>query len=243
MIVLVTDYGMEGPYLGQVLAVLYQYAPGVQVVNLFANAPTYDPRATAYLLAAYRHGFPKNSVFLCVVDPGVGSHSHAPIVVQVDEQWFVGPGNGIFNAVMKHGGSGRAWKITWRPELISATFHGRDLYAPVAATLARGQFPHWEPLELSDYATWPDDLHEIVYLDHFGNAMTGVRASVVSPQAAIRIAGQSVPRARTFSDVPVGHPMWYENSNGLAEIAVNQGRADTVLDLRVGLPISFEEPT
>ena len=73
--------------------------------------------------------------------------------------------------------------------------------------------------------------------------MTGVRASIVSPQAAITIAGQSVPRARTFSDVPVGHPMWYENSNGLVEIAVNQGRADRVLDLCVGLPISFEEPT
>ncbi|OOO03171.1 MAG: Adenosyl-chloride synthase [Chromatiales bacterium USCg_Taylor] len=243
MIVLVTDYAMEGPYLGQVISVLYQSAPGVQVVNLFANAPTYDPRATAYLLAAYRHGFPKNSVFLCVVDPGVGSHLHAPIVVQVGEQWFVGPGNGIFNAVMKHGGPGRAWTITWRPEVISSTFHGRDLYAPVAAALTRGQFPQCEPLELSDYAAWPDDLHEIVYLDHFGNAMTGVRASVVSPQAAITIAGQSVPKATTFSDVPVGHPMWYENSNGLAEIAVNQGRADRVLDLCVGLPISFEEST
>ncbi|MGH8509784.1 MAG: SAM hydrolase/SAM-dependent halogenase family protein [Gammaproteobacteria bacterium] len=241
MIVLVTDYGMEGPYLGQVLAVLYQYAPGVPVVNLFANAPAYDPRATAYLLAAYRHGFPKNSVFLCVVDPGVGNHRHAPLVVQVDEQWFVGPGNGIFNAVMKHGRSGRAWTITWRPESISATFHGRDLYAPVAATLALGQLPQCEPLELSDYAAWPDDLHEIVYLDHFGNAMTGVRASVISPRAVIRIAGQSVPRARTFGDVPVGHPMWYENSNGLAEIAVNQGRADAALGLYLGQPISFEE--
>ena len=70
-----------------------------------------------------------------------------------------------------------------------------------------------------------------------------MRASVVSLQAAIRITGQRVPRVRTFSDVPVGHPIWYENSNGLAEIAVNQGRADRVLDLRVGLPISFEEPT
>jgi len=71
--------------------------------------------------------------------------------------------------------------------------------------------------------------------------MTGVRASVVSPQAAITIAGQSVPKARTFNDVPVGHPMWYENSNGLAEIAVNQGRADAALGLYLGQPISFEE--
>lgn len=242
MIVLVTDYGLEGPYLGQVLAVLYRDAPGAPVVSLFADAPAYDPRATAYLLAAYRSGFPKETVFLCVVDPGVGSRSQPSLIVQADGQWFVGPGNGIFNVVLKRAASERAWKISWKPEAISGTFHGRDLYAPVAASLARGQFPQCEPLELTDYAAWPDDLHEIVYIDHFGNALTGVRASAVSPRAAMRVAGRSVSKARTFSDVPAGHPLWYENSNGLAEIAVNQGRADTVLGLRVGQPIRFEEP-
>ncbi|MGB8275192.1 MAG: SAM hydroxide adenosyltransferase, partial [Alphaproteobacteria bacterium] len=84
---------------------------------------------------------------------------------------------------------------------------------------------------------WPDDLARIVYIDHFGNAMTGLRAATLAPGATLEVQGRSLERARTFSDVPPGTAFWYENANGLAEIAVAEGRAGESLGLRVGTPV------
>ena len=88
-------------------------------------------------------------------------------------------------------------------------------------------------------ADWPDDLSEIVYVDHYGNAMTGVRAAMLPPDARLAATGRVLDRARTFSDLPPGAAFWYENSNGLAEIAVNQGRADRDLGLAIGSPVAI----
>ena len=88
---------------------------------------------------------------------------------------------------------------------------------------------------------WPDDLCEIVYVDHFGNAMTGLRAAILPHEAKLATVGRVLERAVTFSDRPPGAAFWYENSNGLAEIAVNQGRADRVLGLAIGTPVEIVE--
>ncbi|HTR13586.1 MAG TPA: SAM-dependent chlorinase/fluorinase, partial [Roseiarcus sp.] len=100
MIALFTDFGLAGPYTGQMKAVLYEMAPGVPVIDLFADAPAGNPRASAYLLAAYSAWFPENTVFLCVVDPGVGGERPA-IIVKADGRFFVGPGNGLFELVLR----------------------------------------------------------------------------------------------------------------------------------------------
>src|ERR1700747_3376712 len=100
MIVLLTDFGLEGPYTGQVLAVLQQAAPGVATIPLFADAPAGKPQPSAYLLAAYAAWFPEGTVFLCVVDPGVGGARPA-IFLETDGRWYVGPGNGLFELVSR----------------------------------------------------------------------------------------------------------------------------------------------
>jgi S-adenosylmethionine hydrolase len=147
--------------------------------------------------------------------------------------------------VQRRTGTLRRWDITLQPERLSASFHGRDLFAPVAAMLARGDAPPGTPrADDSDrQPDWPDDLAEIVYVDHYGNAMTGLRAAGVPAGSCLAAAGRTLERARTFTDLPVGAAFWYENSNGLAEIAVNQGRADRLLGLSIGSPvaISFKE--
>ncbi len=240
MIVLVTDYGPCGPYLGQLRSVLYRDAAGVPVVDLICDAPRQNPRAAAYLLAAYTCDFPPDSVFLVVVDPGVGSGEHPPSVVRAGGQWFVGPGNGVFNIVMRRAVEARAWSITWRPPSLSATFHGRDLYAPVAARLARGAPPPGEPAPFQGDCSWPDDLAEAIYIDHFGNVMTGIRAATVPAEALMVVHGHALRAARTFSDVPAGGAFWYANANGLCEIAVNRGRADESLGLEIGTPIEVQ---
>jgi S-adenosyl-L-methionine hydrolase (adenosine-forming) len=239
MIVLFTDFGLEGPYTGQVKTVLYRSAPAVPVVDLFADAPAGKPKPAAYLLAAYGVWFPPGTVLFAVVDPGVGS-TRGAVIVEADDRWYVGPDNGLFELVTRRACAVRTWDIVWRPEGMSASFHGRDLFAPVAAQLARGVLPSEPPRsnEIGRHPDWPDDLPEIVYIDRYGNAMTGLRAALLKERAQLRVSGRELARARTFSDLPPGAAFWYENSNGLAEIAVNGGRADAALGLAVGSPVA-----
>jgi S-adenosylmethionine hydrolase len=245
MILTVTDFGLEGPYLTQMKAVLAREAPGVTVYDLFAEAPAFNARATAYLLAAFAGEFPAETVFLCVVDPGVGSTREA-VAIRAGGQWFVGPDNGLMAVAARRVGGGEAWRIDWRPSRLSAQFHGRDLFAPIVGRLARGEVPPGvavDPTRLVG-SDWPDDLAEVVYVDHYGNAMTGLRTSSLSAEAAtVEVAGRRLGRARTFSDVPVGTAFWYENANGLLEISVNQGRADKVLGLGPGTPVAIHRAT
>ncbi len=237
MIVLFTDFGPTGPYTGQMKAVLHGLATGVPLVDLFCDAPSFNPRASAYLLAAFVDKFPPGSVFLCVVDPGVGG-KRLPLVMRADGYWFVGPGNGLFNIVARRAEALEVWQITWLPDQLSASFHGRDLFAPVAARLARGEQPPGKLLHDGVLCDWPDDLFEVIYIDHFGNAMTGIRAASLSSVSLLKIGDKILSHARTFSDVRKGETFWYENANGLVEIAVNQGNAARELGLSVGTTIS-----
>ena len=240
MIVLFTDFGLHGPYTGQMKAVLAQMAPAIAVIDLFADAPVGNPKPSAYLLAAYAPWFPAGTVFLCVVDPGVGGTRPA-IILEIDDRWYVGPGNGLFELVQRRAGKAQCFDITWKPERLSSSFHGRDLFAPVAAMLARGERPPGEPRKnnVDRRPKWTDDLAEIVYVDHFGNAMTGLRATMLPEGTRLATSGQVLERANTFSDLLPGGAFWYENANGLAEIAVNQGRADRVLGLTIGTPVTI----
>ena len=239
MLVLFTDFGLTGPYVGQMKAVLARDAPGVPVIDLFADAPAFQTKSAAYLLAAYAADFPPGSVFLCVVDPGVGTQQRRPVVVQADGRWFVGPDNGLLNVVALRAREPQRWEITWRPQRLSASFHGRDLFAPVAARLARGDGPGEKeyPWGQTGLKGWPDDLYEVVYVDYFGNAITGVRAKMLSPGARLRVCDHTLTWARTFGEVEMGESFWYENANGLVEIAVNRGRAAERLGLQVGEPV------
>jgi hypothetical protein len=240
MIVLFTDFGLAGPYTGQMKAVLRREAPQAEIIDLFADAPAGDPRAGAYLLAAYAAWFPPGTIFLCVVDPGVGG-PRAPLMIEADRRWYVGPENGLFEVVLRRAQNTRCYEVTWRPPTLSASFHGRDLFAPVAAMLAHGTRPAIRARDTIREPRWPDDLAEIVYIDHYGNAMTGLRGSAVRERATLVLGDKTrVIHAATFSAVPEGQAFWYENSNGLVEIAVNRGRAADQFRLAIGSTLTIE---
>ncbi|MBS40552.1 MAG: hypothetical protein CMM83_02330, partial [Rhodospirillales bacterium] len=177
MIALFTDFGGDGPYLGQLNSVLAQHAPDEIIINLLSDAPIFQPKESAYILAALERDFPKNSIFLCIIDPGVGS-DRLPIVLDVDGKIFIGPDNGVLSIVLRRGLNVSAKEIKWRPDKLSTSFHGRDLFAPIAAKIATGKSFEWKTLALESLAgiDWPDDLNSIIYIDYYGNAMTGVRA-------------------------------------------------------------------
>ena len=232
MIVLFTDFGMEGPYLGQVQAVLHRQTPGIAVINLFSDLTPFDIQAAAYLLPAYISTFAPGSVFLCVVDPGVGGDRPA-VVVRADGLWFVGPNEGLFAMLARRAEKIECWELT-TPTGVSSSFHGRDVFAPVAAQLAcEGSFTGKPvPPDRLDQLDWPEELFRVVYIDRFGNLVTGVRASSIDEDAILEANGHVLDPARTFSSVASGEAFWYENANGLIEIAVSQGNAAEVLGIK-----------
>jgi len=239
MILLFTDFGLEGPYTGQVQAVLQQQAPGVPVISLFADLTPFDIQAAAYMLPAYAAGFPPGSVFLCVVDPGVGG-TRPGVLVRADGRWYVGPDEGLFAILTRRARHSECWQLPY-PATASPSFHARDVFAPLAARLARdGSFGTAPPASLAGARPeWPDELHQVVYVDRYGNAITGTRAVAVSGAGTLNINGHALSRARTFTDMPSGAAFWYANSSGLVEIAVNRGRADRQLDIAVGTPFEL----
>jgi len=236
MIVLSTDFGLEGPYLGQVKAVLYQQVPNCHVIDLFSDLPSFNPFAAAVLLAAYSQNFPDGSIFLSIVDPGVGMPERKGVVVRTAKQWFVGPNNGLFDRVIAMARDVRCWEISWQPELLSNSFHGRDIFAPIAAELAEGKFPT-EKLSLITPNT--QDLIEfssasIVYIDHFGNLITSLLADDIVTTATFTLSAHEINYARTFGEVEFGELFWYKNSNGLVEIASNCSSAANMLNASIG---------
>jgi S-adenosylmethionine hydrolase len=240
MFVLFTDFGMRGPYVGQMKAVLAREATGVPVIDLLHDAPAFNPRAAGYLLAALAPEFPAGSIFVCVVDPGVGSERR-PVMLQCDGRWYLGPDNGLLNPLASQSKSAQWHLITWRPERLSPTFHGRDLFAPAAARLARGDALPGEPCPPpAGLDRWPTDLAEVIYMDPYGNATTGLRAPGVTPDAFLRAGGRCFQPVRTFADAPPGTAIWYANSNGLVELAVAQGSAAASCALAVGTAVSVE---
>lgn len=235
MLVLFDDFGWEGPYVGQIKNILQRQAPGNPIIDLMHDVPEYEPRGAGYLLAALAAEFSPGDIFICVVDPGVGSTRNA-LIVKADGQWFVGPDNGLLDAVMHRATHFDCWRITWQPERLTASFHGRDLFAPVAARLAMGETPDQigcQPLA-DKTVDVPSDWPRVIYIDHFGNIVTGMRAHRVRHNKTIAVGGYIITYARTFSDVKKGEAFWYENSNGLVEIAINQGYADDELEIEIG---------
>jgi len=241
MIFLFTDFGAADLYVGQVKAVLHQQARDVPVIDLLHAAPAFNVRATAHLLAALAQQIPPGSVMLVVVDPGVGG-ARGAVALNADGNWFVGPDNGLLSVLANRAKTRTYWRITWRPERLSASFHGRDLFAPIVAAIARGEYPDGKAEVIAGLGVdlGATDLDEIIYIDHYGNAFTGLRAQVVPRDTRIVAGGERVKYARVFSDVPTGEVFWYENSLGLVELAGNACSAAMKLGLQIGQRVAVE---
>lgn len=236
MIVLFTDFGARDPYVGQVKARLAESAPLQPVVDLLHEVPDFNPHAGAHLLAAFAPVFPPGSVFLAVVDPGVGTPRDA-VVVSAGGRWFVGPDNGLLSVVAGRSLDTRRWRIIWQPDVLSPTFHGRDLFALIAADIARGEFPAAKlaPIDSLEVEFDTGDLARVIYVDHYGNAWTGIRG--VTKEARVSAAGNVFEHGESFGFVGKGKGFWCMNSVGLLELAVNRGSAAAAYGLKVGDPV------
>jgi S-adenosylmethionine hydrolase len=210
------------------------------VIDALHDAPDFGIEPAAHLLCALSSEYPRNSVFLAVVDPGVGGERDA-IVIDADGRRFVGPDNGLLSLPWTRARRRRCWRIRWRPERLTSSFHGRDLFAPVAAALAARRVPRgWLAKKKRPDAILPDqDLASIIYIDHYGNAVTGLRK--FHKRDRLRAGRRSLRYARTFEEARA--PFWYENSMGLVEIAAPRASAAKLLRLKVGSPVAWQRST
>jgi len=239
-IVLFCDFGL--PYSGQMKSKLSVQAPNVPVIDLFHDVPAYDICAGSALLAAHTKDFPPNTVFLCVVDPGVGSDQRKPGAVFAGGWWFVGPLNGLFEHVLRQNPTNaKAFEITTIANNVSSTFHGRDIFAPIAAQIAKGDLSALKPMPTLDirHDGFDDDVSKVIYIDTFGNLMTGIQSKALQSDETIEILNYKLSKTQTFSDADRGSLFVYENAVGLLEIAANCANAKEILQITEFPPVKI----
>jgi S-adenosylmethionine hydrolase len=254
VLTLITDFGYADGYLGAMKGVVLGICPDAELVDIAHGIPPGEVRPAAYALATAAPHFPPGTVHLIVVDPGVGSQRR-PIAVQTERALYVAPDNGVLSLALRQDPPRLAVHLNrsaYHLTPVSATFHGRDVFAPVAAHLAAGIALDavGEPLAPSDLtflpaaqpARSPDGswLAEIVHIDHFGNLITNLPwadSKIHPPGLAIRLGGALVPMVRTYADVEPGEMVAYVGSSGHIEIAVREGDAARRLGANVGTPV------
>jgi S-adenosylmethionine hydrolase len=242
LITLLTDFGTADSYVAEMKATILRVTPDATMVDITHSVPPGDVRSAAYLLGRVWYRFPPGTVHLAVVDPGVGTERDA-LALSTGGHSFVGPDNGLMTPALR---SGEVEVVSLPvPASAAPTFHGRDVFAPVAAALAGGTplarvgepfrgvpqllaytVPHYEGKSV---------VGEIVYVDRFGTLVTNLTTEVVPPYAVLEVEGLDIgPLRRTYGDVPTGGLLAYVGSDGAVEIAVRDGSAARRLGMGVG---------
>jgi S-adenosylmethionine hydrolase len=243
IVTLTSDFGLHDSYVAAMKAAVLREYDDVRLIDITHNVPRHDILCASITLERAIDGFPPGSVHLAVVDPGVGTDRKL-IIGTINEQRIVCPDNGLITWAWRLHGGGSVSEITWRPARSSWTFHGRDVMAPVAARLARGDDPSSfskplaKPVLLDLMPAPPDQTRgHIIHIDHFGNATTNIRQQAVADAArlSVKVNRRTIGKVkRTYWDVAPGKPLALIGSSGLLEIAVRDGSARDHLNIRVG---------
>lgn len=252
IITLTTDFGLADPFVGIMKGVILGIAPDSQLIDITHDIRSYDITEGALVLnSAYRY-FPAGTIHVVVVDPGVGS-ARSPMAALSRGHMFVAPDNGVLSFVLSSDPMAAIYRITNESlfnENVSRTFHGRDIFAPVAANLARGTPIDSVGPRVLDFVQKPfptprpqgDKLvGTILRVDKFGNIITNFSRQQLGPDSSLRVAGLSINRfCATFSEADPGEFFAFEGSTGFIEIALNQGSAADKLKVGRGAEIELE---
>lgn len=252
IITLLSDFGLRDPYVSAMKAVLLSKSPTSTIVDISHDVEKYNVMMGSFILASVAAFFPKATVHLAVVDPEVGG-SRRPIIIETKSSLLVGPDNGLLIRAADIQGLRRVFEIKKVDTAqSSSTFHGRDIFSPVAAMLAEGEPPEGLGREVTNFSV-PAFSHplmrkegatvQVIYVDSFGSLITNLHASETSAlgfssnsHLDVRFRGKrrKIPFAKTYSDVPKGTLLALVGSHNFMEIAVNQGNASRRLGLREG---------
>lgn len=239
VITLLTDFGVADYFVGAVKGAILSVNPNVTIVDITHEIPPQDIEAGAFMLLAAYKTFPTGTIHVAVVDPGVGS-SRRPIIATANDQFFVGPDNGIFSYLCAH----RTFHVTaekfFRPDP-SSTFHGRDIFAPVAAALSTGVTPEQFGPEINDAVRLPslETPLRIIHIDRFGNCVTNIRREAYEGKS-LSINRRTISAVRSFYGEASKEELsaiW--GSAGFLEISMNGGSAAKMLNAKRGDTVSF----
>jgi len=252
IITLTTDFGLADSYVGTMKGVILSITPTVTIVDISHDIPPQDVREAAYVLYAAYPYFPQGTIHVVVVDPGVGSERRA-IALRTPQATFVAPDNGILSYVVARERAEEIVNLTnpcYHLSPVSRTFHGRDIFAPVAAYLARGipLAELGEPLaEIITFALPRPQVHpdgtivgQIIHIDRFGNLITSIKAEDLTAhplpgRGVIEVKGEAIPGiANSYAEVAPGELLAIIGSSNHLEIAVSGGSAAQTLEARVG---------
>ena len=243
VIVLLTDFGHLDPYVGQMKGVLLRAAPDAAVVDLCHEVDAHNGMQAAFMLQASFSYFPPQSIFLNVIDPGVGSE-RSVVLAKRDNQFFLAPDNGLLSFLIDE--PALWWRVDANFHSASNTFHGRDIFAPLAARLALGATPESmgspiapEMLIRRDLVwTGENDVLDctVLHVDRFGNCLLNLRAENFPLRSGAWLLddGRVAVKATTYADLAPGQIGLLEGSQGVMELAVNQGSCALLLELRPG---------
>ena len=251
-IAMLTDFGTRDYYVGAMKGVILNIDPRAVIVDLTHEIEPQNINAAAFILRACYRDFPAGTVFLCVVDPGVGSDRRR-IIVESNGYFFVGPDNGLFSFVLNSESavcSIENDRFFHKP--VSKTFHGRDIFAPVAAHLsngvARGEFgPRINnPARLPnvDLRQIGDDEFEatIIHIDRFGNLISSIPAEFAARPFELVIGNTRVTEChKTYAEAEPYKPFAIAGSAGFIEISVNSGSAAKLLGATVGSTVTIRQ--
>jgi hypothetical protein len=255
LITLLTDFGLQDGYVASMKGVILEICPDAKLIDITHLIAPHDVRSAAFVLCSCYEYFPKGAIHLAVVDPGVGTERGA-IAIRTGSCFFVGPDNGVFSLVLKKQAPWEARKLEnrhFRKNPLSCTFHGRDLFAPAAAHIARGvPFDALGPLLDPTVVQWSEPIigkgevkGEVIHIDRFGNAIVNVMLETLEIQGPVKEwtveAGKTVLNSieLTYGTAGAGEPLALTGSNGFIEIAVNRGNAASELGLAQGTRVSF----
>lgn len=241
MITISTDFGYEDHYVGVMKGVIYNINPQAIIVDITHGIRRHDVRHASYILRSIIDYF-SNSVHLFVVDPGVGT-SRRGIVAKLDNGYYVGPDNGILTLV-KHRVE-KVWEITLKAS--STTFHGRDIFAPIAAKVDMHEFQNLR--EIDDFYSYEliepkkergKIVGEIIHVDHFGNVITNIPSDMIQNVKIVRWKNYVMRFVPSYGFAKKGELIALINSENFLEFAVNQGSAFNNLKLKIGDKIEIE---
>lgn len=242
IVTLITDFGLTDPYVGQLKGELLKRWHGARIIDITHAIGHHDLQGAALTLLTCYHHFPVGTVHLTVVDPGVGSH-RAILAARSNDYFFIAPDNGVFSSLIERGVLYDIRQVAERDAETSATFHGRDIMAPLAADLAKGEsfVAAGEAVDPADCVRLAplkvqrtDDqvIGEVVRIDHFGNIRLSIRYADLQGWAdppdniLVQLGGEHIgPLLRTYSDCDPGSLCVVIDSDGFLEVAANQGNA------------------
>lgn len=249
---LLTDFGNDFA-VASIRGVLLKEAPECTIIDIDHTIDKFNLISAAFIIDKVHRFFPDETIFICIVDPGVGSERQ-PIYLHANNQHFFGPNNGIFHALLKNDPHAFAYLIDESKfDIASNTFHGRDLFSPAAAAFAHGNQDFLQPIEKNQLEVLSelDNQTIISFIDSFGNIKTNIQLSENPTQqdrsAMVTINNISaiIPVTTTFSNVPQGQLLAYKGSNNTLEIAVNLGSAAQFFGAKAGnsVQFNFNNPT